>query len=702
MDGMNKEEESEFIQEAIERFNEIESFEADARSLMLADLEFQYRDQWAPGARKKRDGEARPCITIRRTNQFSDHIKNEQRQNKPQIKVTPVDDGAQEVYAERRQGLIRHIQYDSRAEQAFQRAYDFAVDMGRGWFKVQTEFLGGKSFDQKIVIEPIKDQFSVYMDPYHERPDYSDCKYGFQIDRVKRKDFEKAYPEKNPCNWSVDDKNHSWITKDDIILAEYYCIKQKKRELWEIEVDGVIAKVYKDELENPEGSRKYLRRSREVEAPVVMWYYISPKEILAEKELLCGWIPLIPIIGKETVINGKLDIKGIIRDLIDPAQLYNFWCSQEAELISEAPRTPYIGAAGQFEGFERFWGTANQVSYAFLEYNPVAHNGTLAPPPQRQPFAGVPVGIVNAKREIVEDMKAITGMYDASMGARSNETSGVAIRARESQGNNANFHFPDNYAIGLTHAGKIINKMIPHYYSEDRVVTILGEEDEEEQIKIGQMNPKTKKPEGFGDGDYAVVVSVGPSFTSKREEAALNMIDMAGKSAIVSEGAADLMVKSQDWPMKDEIAERLKRLIEMKYKGLTAPMDDSEEGQEIAMLSQQMQQMGQQMEQMAAEREQLVQKLQSIDQEKNANEAHKVRLDIAKLDLDKEKLDLEAKRLDLEARKIEVDVAKADLEAETRIRIERMKLGTSLAQSTRKPKAKNKKQPDAEAVATKE
>jgi hypothetical protein len=702
MDGMTKEEESTFIQEAKDRFAEIEAFESPARTKMLADLVFQYRDQWNPKARKKRDGENRPCITIRRTNQFTDHIKNEQRQSKPQIKVSPVDDGAQEVYARRRQGLIRHIQYDSRAEQAFQRSYDFAVDMGRGWFKISTEYIGGKSFDQKIVIEPIRDQFSVYMDHRHQYPDYSDCKYGFQVDRISRKAFQEAYPDNNPCSWNASMSDNSWINKDDILLAEYYCVKNRPRELWELEIDGVKSKVYKDELEDHKDARRYLVRDREVNEQYVTWHYMSPNEVLAEKELLCGWIPLIPVIGKETIINGVLDIKGIIRDLMDPAQMYNFWSSQETEIISNAPKAPYIGAKGQFEGFEATWGQANDSSFAYLEYNPVTHSGQLAPPPQRQPFAGVPVGIVNAKAQIIEDMKAITGLYDASMGNRTNETSGVAIKNRQGQGETANFHYPDNYATGLTQAGRIINKMIPHYYSDERTVTILGEDDEEEQIKVGEMDEKGE-PVGFGDGDFAVVVSVGPSFTTKREEASANMIDMAKNVPLIGEGAADLIVKAQDWPMKDEIAERAKRLLEGKYPGLTAPMKNDSEDEKIAALMQQMQQMDQQMQQMAMERQQLVEQLQGIDQQKNAAEAQKVQVEIAKLDIEQKKVAIDAGKLDLEAQKIQVDMDKARLDSDTKIYIEKMKLDKDVALTMHQDEMnqKNAEKPtDAQAVAT--
>ena len=681
-----KQTEVEFIDEALERYKEIEEFEASARLLMREDLKFAYRDQWLDEDKTKRDGENRPVPIIRRSKQFLDHIKNEQRENKPQIKVSPVDDGAQEVFAKNRQGVIRHIHYDSKAPQAIQRAKDFAVDMGRGWFRIVTEHVHNKTFDQKLAFKPVKDMFSVYMESKHDEFDYSDCRWGFVLQSVQRDEFKEMYPDKDVCEWTEGAKN-PWIFKDYIVLAEYYLITKRDRELWRVDIDGVEENIFKDDISDPKKFEGKVINKRTIEDDYVHWYYLSGKEILEQNETVFNEIPLIPVLGEETIIDTIYDVKGVTRDLIDPGRLYNFLNAQEMEIVANAPKTLFIGAQGQFENHEEEFENINDSSTAYVEYAPVSHDGHLAPPPQRADQVPIPAGLVQAKQECIGDMQAITGFYDAQAGNRSNETSGVAIRQRVNQGNTASYHFSDNGDISLTKAGRILNHAIPIVYKPGRLVTIMGEDDEESQLEIGGTDEQGMET-GFGDGEFAVVVSVGPSYNTKREEATVNMIETSKVVPAVGQSSPDLMIKAQDWPLKDEIAERAKRFVEMQFPGLTAPIE--QDNDEMAQLVEQMKQLQGQLQQMGQEREQLVAQLEKIDQDKNRTEAMKAQKDLKELDLKAKEIEIKAQEVALEAEKINADTQKADLtastdmekaklQADTTIKVKRMEIAATTA-----------------------
>lgn len=672
--------EMEFMELARTRFKDIYDYEAEARRSMEEDLLFAYRDQWRPVDREKRDGEKRPAITIRRSKQFIDHIKNEERQNKPQIKVSPVDDGAQEEYAKKRQGLIRHIQYESKASQAYQRAYDFSVDMGRGWFRVNVAFVHQKTTDLKLVIEPLRDQFSVYMESKHEEADYSDCRWGFVTKKLARKEYDIEYPDADPCTFTTDEKN-VWIEKDFITLAEYYVKVSKKRTLWKVQMGDTTEFMWKDEDDNAEKHKDMVIDEREVDDDYIHWYLLNGKEVLEDMETVFSHIPLVPIIGEETLINGKYDLKGVTRDLVGPGRLYNFLASQETELVSNAPKALFMGAVGQFESLGHQYENVNDSSTAFIEYNPVSHDGNLVPPPNRVDQVPIPAGITTAKQEAIADMQAITGYFNAQAGDASNETSGIAIRQRINQGNTASYHFVDNGNLAYTHAGKIINAAIPKIYSEGRTVTILGEDDEESQFTVGEKQ-SDGKVQGFGSGEFSVVVSVGPSYNTKREEAAANMIETAKAVPLIGQSSPDLMVKAQDWPLKDEIAERNKRFIEMQYPGLTAPIIEEGDNSELAQMAKELEDLQGQLQQMSQEREQLTQQLQKIDLEKEHTKAMQVQKDL-------KDLDIKAEALVIEGKKIKADLSKADLSASTDI--EKAKLNSKTTIQVEKMRIKGKK-----------
>lgn len=686
--------------EAKERFKEIEDFENTERNAMLDDKAFatgENNAQWNDKDVKSRQATNRSFLTIMRSNQFTDHIKNQQRQNKPAIKISPTDEGANEEEAKKRQGLVRKIQYESKASQARQAGFDDAVDEGRGHWIVKTQFVPN-TFNREIIIEPIQDSQSVYMDWRRQRPDYSDCKYGFTLTRKSRKEFEKDYPDANLDQWDgkTDDL---WVGKNDITIAEYYCEMTRPRTLLEVEGlddNGEVSTrtIWEDEIKGDTEKLKIIQ-TREEDYAYWMWFKMTGAEIIDQEYLPWKEIPIITVIGKENIVEGRWSCKGLIRDIKAPLRLYNFVSSNEADIIAKAPRAPWVGAEGQFEGHEDEYADSNASDVPFLEYKPVTIGGQMAPPPQRAQYSVDLSNLLMQKQSIIEDIKAITGIYDASIGNRSNETSGVAIRAREAQGNNANFHYIDNYAMAINHEGRVINSALHVIYDTDRTITSRSDNEEETLLKI--------KAGEFTEGNFNLTVSVGPSFNTQREEQAAGMMELVSAVPLAQNVAADLVVRSQDWTGKDALADRLEFAIEQQFPGITMQKKPEKGNEQIIFLQQELAKCKGELQKIMQQAQQMDEALQKSNADKNAAAAGKIEVDRASLQLEARRLEieeaktvselkLEQEKLEIERQRLKHDVMKADLDAETKLKISHDTLEVDLIKTEANNSAKIKEQ----------
>lgn len=653
------------LKEARERYDSCRSYEGDNYRDAKDDLEFLSGglNQWDPIAAQTRTAQKRPCLTVNNLPTFLHQVTNEQRQNKPAIKVHPVDDDADEETAEVEQGLIRHIEYDSNGSVAMNTAVNSAAAIGFGFLRLVTEYESEDSFDQKIMYKRIRNALSVHIDPLSQEPDGSDMCYCF-IDSVEdRAEFKRKYPKADANNTDLigQDMYRGWFTDKTVLVCEYYRIKKTDDTLcmyvdgstgWKSEKSDLAVQIGKDGKP----------MERQSERCVVEWFKITGTDVLDRTEIMCKWIPVFPVYGDEIDIDGKVVRSGIIRNAKDSFKMYNLWMTLATEEVTTRPKTPYIGAVGQFETAKQQWQQANSVPYAFIEYDPVTVDGQIAPPPQRQPMADIPSGMLSMMMHAADNKKATTGLFDSSLGARGNATSGVQERAQQHQGDIANFHYADNLNITARHIGRCLLSMIPHYYDAARTVRILGEDETAEQVKINQpvdqVNPKTNAVEtvmhDLTVGTYDVTVSAGPSYSTKRLEAADFMTSamQAAKDPVTASVVTYLAFKNQDIPGAEEAAKMLKKALP---KGIAEP----EEGEEpvvdtpqgampISQVPALIQQMGQALQNAHAE----VQKLEQAG-------AEAAQMEVA---LKAKDTEIKERELAIKAREVEVKA----YEAETR------------------------------------
>lgn len=591
------------LQGAQDAFSEAVEAEADNRREWLDDFKFaRLGEQWPADIRQAREKDRRPCLTINKLPAFLRQVVNDGRQNRPSISVRPADSSGDPATAQVINGLIRNIEYTSNADVAYDTALEHAATGGFGYLRVRTQYAHDDSFDLDIVIDRVANPLTVYGDPRSTAADSSDWNLAFVTEMVSLDTFKRTYRGAQPADFDAqayDALKGPWRDGDDVRVAEYW-----RRE----EVRGKLLQLSGGQLVDGEVWTKnqalFLQAGlqvvgdREVRRHKVMQYLLSGAEVLSETVWPGRFIPVIPVYGDEVNIEGKRYFRSLFRDAKDAQRMFNYWRTTSTELVALAPRAPFVGPKG-FAKSDPGWRTANTENHAFLEYD-----GQI--PPQRQGFTGPPAGALQEALNANDDMKSIMGIYDASLGARSNETSGVAIAARQREGDVSTFHFIDNLARAIRHTGRILIDLIPKVYTGPRIVRVIGQDGTAQTVPINQQVQMPNGAAAMFDltaGKYDLTVETGPSFTTKRQEAAAQMTEFMRAVPGAAQLIGDLLAKNLDWPGAEEIAQRLRAMLPPQLQGQNPQLAQMQ--QQMQALQQQLQQGGQAFAALQAENQRL-------------------------------------------------------------------------------------------------
>ncbi|HEY6021807.1 MAG TPA: portal protein, partial [Candidatus Paceibacterota bacterium] len=520
------------------------------------------------------------------------------------------------------------------ADVAYDTACENQVEHGEGYFRLLTDYCDDDSFNQDIKIGRIRNPFSVYMDPTIQDPCGADAKWCFITQDITKPEYEQQYPDATPISTlqsmfgTGDTGISAWLNEDVVRIAEYFRIetKHKKLNLYDTG-DSLFSDDPRSELLKLQGAQ--VIKSRDVDAKVVKWIKTNGYDILEEQDWPGKYIPVIRVIGNEYEIEGRIHISGIVRNAKDPQRMYNYWVSQEAEMLALAPKAPFIGYGGQFEGYEDKWKTANVVNYPYLEVNPDVTDaaGTPLPLPQRAMPPMPQAGLIQAKMGASDDIKATTGQYDPSLGAKSNETSGKAILARERQADTGTYHYVDNLARAVRFATRQIIDLIPKIYDTRRIARIIGVDGEVSQATLDPTAPQAmveiknelgkviERIYNPNIGKYDVMVTTGPSYMTKRQEAMNAMAQLLQGNPQLWQVAGDLFIKNMDWPGAEEMAKRFSNTIPPQIK------QDEEEQQ--GQIPPQVQQAIQMAQQHIMQQDQVIAELQKKAEGKEEEERHK-------------------------------------------------------------------------------
>lgn len=638
------------------------------RQEALEDLKFASGgDQWPVDLQNSRNLESRPVLTINKLDGYCRQVTNQQRQQRPRIRVHATNTIEDAADAKVVQGMIRHIEVNSNADNAYDNAYNYAVRMGWGYIRVDHRYVREDSFDQEIFIDPIDNPFTVYLDPNSIAVDGSDQERCLITTMMPKTTFKEMYPQAEETSFlmrGTGDSQSEWITKEDIRIAEYFYTVREKATLYQLSDGSSRFADGKDFFERIKRAGLEILNERESVKKTIKWKKLTAIQVLEERDWAGYYIPIVPVYGRHVVIGDKRKKFGMVRHAKDAQRMYNFWVTSLTESVALAPKAKWIMAEGQDEGHELDWAAANIKSMATLRYKQTDIDGNPAPPPQRLQPEPPPAGVMAAAQEINNDMATIIGIYDPSQQLPGN-MSGKALNGQQMQIDLTNFDLYDNLTKSMCHTGKIILDLIPKIYDVQRIMRIIGDDGRPELLTINERDAVGRVKNDVTVGQYDVVMETGPGYNSKRQEAVDAMMPLLAKPELFNV-AGDLVFRNMDFPGAETIADRLAAMN---------PLSQIDEHSDIPPQAQMMIKQGQQQVQ------QLTQQLQAMQL------AMKQRQDIEQVKQDsetkRELMRVTAKAHDIELRDAErkyvaelnvhSKAQEADLKSQTQLEVEHIK-----------------------------
>jgi len=551
------------IQQAMEYLRQVNDVDSNNRAEALDDVQFSAGDQWPVDVQNSRILEARPCLTINKVDAYCRQIVNQIREQRPRIKAHGMNTQTDEKQAEIITGICRHIELQSDADQAYLNAVDYAVRMGWGYIRVTTDYIKDDSFDQEIYIKPIENPFTVYFDPNSIMTDGSDAERCLITTLIPKKTFSAMYPDAEVDQGFVSrgtgDVIGDWIQKEEIRIAEYWYTVRESIVLLQLS-DG--SSIYEDEVDKKlmaEMGIEIINRRDSVRKKI-KWCKVTAMQVLEEGDWAGKYIPIIPVYGQSTIVQGKHKRFGLVRMAKDPQRMYNYWSTALTETVALAPKAKWLLAEGQDEGHENEWAQANIKAMPVLRYKQTDIDGRLANPPIRQTPEQPPTGAMAAMQSMNLDLQAVIGIYDPNQLPQGIQ-SGKAIQGQQMQADMTNMHYYDNLTRSIRQVGRIILDLIPKIYDTQRAMRIIGDDGKPEIMTI---NERKMDEQGImrimNDvtiGEYDVVMDTGPGYNSKRQEAVDSMMALFQAEPSLVQVAGDLLVRNMDFPGADVIADRL-------------------------------------------------------------------------------------------------------------------------------------------------
>lgn len=639
-----KKRDEEIVKEALRRFETAEEAWKDVFEKAVDDIRFvDGEDQWDEQARRIRKG--RPCLTFDRLSGTIDQVVGDHLQSKPGMKVRGAEDDdadSAEIY----EGLIRQI--EERGRKAYKTAFKFSAKGGYGVWRVRHDYLREDCFDQDILLHEVKNPFSVMVDPIIQVEGNASAQWGFHFADIPKEEFTSEYPKatvaendfKTVGNW------HSWISDETVRIAEYFRLVTVDKTIYQLSTGEVVDAEEYDPIADEKAAKGVsIVNTKTVKAKKLEHFKMTGAEILEEVECIGSYIPLVVLFGKNSNINGEFVTRGMVRKARDAQKMYNYERSAHIELTALSPKSPYLATQAMIQGHEADWQNINTENRPVLFFN--FDQGAK---PMREAPPQVSSGLLTGLQLSADDIKATTGIFDASLGNRSNETSGKAIRERKQEGDTATYEYTDEFVEALKYTGEIFIQWIPKIYDATRQIRILGEDDAEEVVRINQpeIDYETGQEYVINDlskGKYDIKITVGPSYSTRRSETAEQLAQIMSQNPEIGQLGADIYYKSLDLVGGDELIERIRKWG--IQKGFIEPTE--EEQQKLAQdpRTQQAQKMKQAQAQLQM---QLAQAKAAVDGAKAKETQSKALLNQVKAQA--EQLELAIRQQDMEAQRI--------------------------------------------------
>lgn len=675
----SKKSDKDLVSRVRQRYEVMAEADQENRRKALDDLKFVNvpGEQWDAWLKQER-GE-RPCYEFNKTRVTIKRVVNDIRANRPQGKVRAVEDGDKDT-AEVIEGLCRNIWNTSDGDTIFDGAAEFQVACGMGAWRVDTEYSDDSAFEQDITIKAIPNPFCLYGDPAAQDLLKRDAEDWILTEKVTKKAYAARWPKARVVEFqqSEFDDDGEWEDDERVRVAEYWWKEPVEKEIWLLsdgttldssEVDPDLGRPV-TEQDLLTGGLQIMRR-RVVKSHKILMAIVSGDAVLEGPTEWAGReFPFVQIFGEFLVIDGKTHWFGLTRFAKDAQRSYNAARTAIAETIALAPQAKYWATPKQAAGHEKEWAEAHKKNYPYITYTP---DGAAPGPPVRVGGAEVPAALIQEAQLASDEIKAVTGIFDASLGNRSNENSGIAIRNRQQQGEVATFNYRDNASKGMQRTWEIMLDLIPRVYDTERAVRILGVDGAEKYARVNTVDANGNTLNDVTRGKFDVTVTVGPSFATQRMEAAEIYGQLAQANPMLFGVAGDLMMKAADLPYSDQIAERLKvmlppQIAQAEGEGKPLPPEVMQAMAQADQMVQQVQAMGAAVQEAS----------QQVKAEKSDAEKAKSEVQIAIANLKVQEANLDKQVAEFRTLVAETQAKMAEGQQTQEQAAEREKLGTDL------------------------
>lgn len=558
-------------EEALEEYERAFDRERHNQDDAYDDLKFRrgrLEDQWDRVALDARKG--RPTHVINLLPKFIRQVTGDMRKARPSIKAVPVDSNGDPETAEVLSGMFRYIENRSHAKHIYTQGNDSQVACGIGHWQVTTEYASTTTFNQELRIASIEDGVGVLWDADAVLPTREDAMHCFVPTDMTTSAFKRRWKNAKASGFDTRSTAFENWTSDDYIRVQTYWRKTPIKRTLALMPDGSIRDLTKDFDAADDAGRRALQaeademgvRIEQRDSYKVTRYLMTIAEILEEYEWKGMNIPVVPVLGEEVRIGREVYRHGIVRYARDLQRMVNYYASAETEVVALQPKAPWLVTTSMVNKHYDQWENANTDNLPFLEFDLDPKNPAMKPERVQPPVASQ--AIQTGALKAAEDMKAVIGIYDAALGAKSNETSGVAIARRDEQSDTGTFVYFDNGALSIQRTAKIVMDLIPHYYDTQRMIQIIGEDGKPQLKEINRptlVDGAERIEHDVTVGAYDVVIEQGPGYATKRQQASDSMTAFIQAVPQAAPLIGDMYAKTQDWPQAEEIGERLEEML---------------------------------------------------------------------------------------------------------------------------------------------
>ena len=555
------------------------------------DVRQTYIEQWPEYAKQKRLASDRPALSLNSLPQYIGTITSNLQQSTIGVKFVQVGGISGEIpgwtdhrmnlnHAEIMSGITRAIEIRSDCAQKYARGGQHAAEAGLGWFLLEIRPDPDDPFVNEIWVQHVRNRWSVLIDIDAIEPDASDMSYAFVSELIPVEEFNVRYPEhasegKHPLDdyggWTgeVAGNTEYWGKQHHVRVFDYYRKVKVDKEYIELfhpkTMERIVNRtedigIYVDELKQRGFEERQRKKFPEYEVRIIR---TLRNKLLTDEYVWPGSrIPIIPVFGREVDLNDKTLFLSLIHYAIEPAQMKNMWASAATERAANLPKDPWILSEEQLGDLSGKWSDMELNNPAYLTYHQI--EGTEKP--YRITTTNMPVAELSMFQVMAGAIEEAIGIYEANLGKKSNETSGVAIEKRQQAGAGASFGFIYNVATAIRSIGEQFKELIPKVYNDDRLVTIITEEGEAQQFHVNHYitDDETGKKYLYGALSltrYSVRVDVGPGNVTKREEFWRVVEAIFANQPQIAAVAGDLFIKALNLPYGDALVKRLRATL---------------------------------------------------------------------------------------------------------------------------------------------